>query len=49
MEKSLTGIAMIERKLESGVQVFSAKDVAHLINEVRIQMAINRKLTESKK
>lgn len=46
--KSMTGVQMIETKLEDGVQQFSAQEVAHLLNEIRIQKAITQKVKRDK-
>lgn len=35
-------LTIIEKKLENGVQVFSAKEVALLLNTIRIMKAVNR-------
>jgi hypothetical protein len=37
------GVKKIEMKLENGVQQFSAQEVAHLLNQIRILDAIIKK------
>lgn len=32
----MTGTQKVEMKLENGVQTFTASEVAHLLNEIRI-------------
>jgi hypothetical protein len=44
----MTGQRIIEQKLENGVQVFSAKEVKHLLNEIRIYQHIVKTLREEK-
>jgi hypothetical protein len=34
--KDLTGLQIIELKLENGVQQFSAREIAYLLNTIRI-------------
>lgn len=38
--KDLTGLQIVELKLENGVQLFSANEVAFLLNQIRIQQAL---------
>ncbi|UTV34863.1 hypothetical protein [Bacillus altitudinis] len=45
----MTGHQMIEEKLENGVQVFPASDVAHLLNEIRIYKHILKQKREEAK
>lgn len=40
---SMTKTEILELKLENGVQLFSAQDVAHLLNHIRILDAIIKK------
>jgi len=44
----MTGQQKIETKLQNGVQVFSASEVAHLLNEIRIYQHIVKSLREEK-
>lgn len=41
--KDLTGLQIIELKLENGVQLFQAKEVAYLLNTIRILKAKEEK------
>jgi hypothetical protein len=41
--KDLTGLQIIELKLENGVQLFSAQEIAYLLNTIRILKAEKEK------
>jgi hypothetical protein len=42
----MTSKEHIEIKLANGVQIFSAQDVAHLVNQLRIQQELYKKLED---
>lgn len=42
--KSLS-VEQLEKKLENGVQVYSAKEVAYLLNQLRIYRYLNSRKT----